>query len=187
VVACSSDRATTPVDDITFARGGVPPSPGPATYDWHAGDAFLAGLNPAFAPAKAMAPNGDIIELSGTGTLSVFPKAVTGGGTFTHKDADGNVIGSGDWTATALVSFQDYGASPVAGFPADFRAGNALIRVHLTAAGGAVQLDGTLRITCHLPETDVPGGFVEGVRLEVDRALNFNQEAGGATLFIALP
>jgi hypothetical protein len=134
-----------------------------------------------------MASNGDVVELSGTGTLSVFPKAVTGGGTFTHKDASGNVVGSGTWTATELLSFQNYGASPVTGFPPTFRSGNALIRVHITAGGGTVQLDGTLRITCTLPQTGVPGGFEEGVRLAVDEVINFNHEAGGATLFIATP
>ena len=52
---------------------------------------------------------------------------------------------------------------------------------------GAVQLDGTLRIFCHLPETDVPGGFEEGVRLAVDGVINFNREAGGNTLFVVIP
>ena len=187
LLACSADRPAAPTGDPSFARGAVPATPGPATYAYHAGDAFLASLNPAFAPSKAMAANGDVIELSGTGTLSVFPNAVTGGGTFTHKDAHGNVRASGTWTATELLSFQNYGASPVPGFPATFRAGNALIRVHLTAGGGAVQLDGTLRIECHLPQTDVPGGFEEGVRLAVDGVINFNREAGGNTLFIATP
>lgn len=187
LLGCSADQATAPSPGVSFARGGVPPTPRSATYDWHAGDAFLAAVNPAFAPDKAMASNGDVIELSGTGTLSVFPNAVTGGGTFTHKDANGNVRGSGTWGATQLLNFQNYGASPVPGFPPDFRAGNALMRVHLIAGGGAVQLDGTLRITCHLPQTDVPGGFEEGVRLAIDDVINFNREAGGATVFIVKP
>ncbi len=117
LLACSAERTAAPSEHPSFARGGVPAEPGPATFAYHAGDAFLASLNPAFAPAKAMAANGEVIELSATGTLSVFPKAVTGGGTFTHKDANGNVIGSGTWTATELLSFQNYGASPVPGFP----------------------------------------------------------------------
>ncbi len=117
----------------------------------------------------------------------MFPNAVTGGGTFTHKDANGNVRGSGTWSATELLSFQNYGASPAPGFPPNFRAGNALMRVHLVAGGGTVQLDGRLRITCHLPQTDVPGGFEEGVRLAIDEVINFNREAGGATVFIVRP
>ena len=59
----------------------MPPNPSPATYEYHAGDAFLASLNPAFSPDVAMASNGDRIQINGTGTLSVFPKGVTGGGT----------------------------------------------------------------------------------------------------------
>ncbi len=187
LLACNADRVATPSEDASFSRGAVPATPGPATYEYHAGDAFLAAINPALAPAKARASNGDVIELSGSGTLSVFPKSVTGGGTFTHKDANDNVLGSGTWTATELLSFQHYGASPVPGFPATFRSGNALIRAHLTAGGGAVQLDGTLRITCLLPQTDVPGGFQEGVRLAVEGVLNFNREAGGGTVFVATP
>ncbi len=185
VLSCSPDAASGPMAGPEFARGGVPPSPGPATYAYHAGDAFLASLNPAFAPDVAVAANGDRVELAGTGTLSVFPKSVTGGGTFTHKDAAGGVIATGTWTATKLLSFESYGAS--AAVPPTWRAGLALIRVHLSPSAGGPGLDATLRITCHLPETDVPGGFHEGVRLAVDGALNFNREMSGATLFVLMP
>lgn len=185
LLACGVEPTATPTDGASFARGGVPPAPGAATFEYHAGDAFLGSINPAFAPDKATAPNGDVLELSGSGSLSVYPNAVTGGGTFTHKDANGNVRGSGTWAATQLLSFQNDGGSPLT--PATFRSGVALIRVHLTAGGGAVELDGTLRISCHLPQTDVPGGFVEGIRLAVDGAVNFNHEAGGATVFIVTP
>ncbi|MBI3973174.1 MAG: hypothetical protein HY332_18010 [Chloroflexi bacterium] len=152
------------------------------SFDYHVGDAFLAALNPAFSPAKAMAPNGDIIEVVGTGTLSLHKKSVTGGGTFTHKTAAGTVVGSGTWTATQLLGFKSYGSSPV--LPPALTAGLALIRVHLVASGGAPSFDGTLRITCVLPEVRVPGGAEEGIRLSVSGALNFNQEAGGATVFV---
>src|SRR2546426_4256081 len=79
VLSCRPDRIATPTGGPEFSRGGVPPSPGPATYEYHAGDAFLASLNPAFSPDVAMASNGDRIVLTGTGTLSVFPKSLTGG------------------------------------------------------------------------------------------------------------
>src|SRR6266545_8141667 len=108
VLSCSPDNIATPTGRPEFSRGGVPPSPGPATYEYHAGDAFLASVNPAFSPDVAMASNGDKVELKGTGTLSVFPKAVTGGGPFTHTDAAGAVIATGTWAATPLLAFQPY-------------------------------------------------------------------------------
>jgi len=163
----------------------VPPNPGPATYEYHAGDAFLASLNAAFSPDVAMASNGDKVELKGTGTLSVFPNAVTGGGTFTHKDAAGAVIATGTWAATQLLEFQSYGGSPAV--PPTFRAGMALMRVHLSPSAGGAGLDATLRISCHLPQTDVPGGFEEGIRLAVANAVNFNREVSGATVFVVVP
>jgi len=184
LLSCNPEAATKPTGAPDFARGGVPVTPGPATYAYHAGDAFLAALNPAFAPDVAMAANGDRIEFVGTGTLSVFPKAVTGGGTFKHMTSAGAVVAMGTWTATELLSFQSYGGSTAV--PATFRAGLAMIRVHLTPSGGG-GLDATLRISCHLPGTEIPGGFEEGIRLAVDGAVNFNHEVSGNTLFLTTP
>ena len=184
LLGCSADQATAPSPRVSFAPGGVPGTPEAATYAWHVGDAF------GNAVALSSKGNPIILSLSGTGTLNVFPKAVTGGGEFAFLIFAGPFPGPGiigTWTATELLNFQDYGASPVAGFPPDFRAGKALMRVHLTALDGQLQLDGTLRITSRLPQTEVPGGFEEGVRLAIDDGVNFNREAGGATLFIVEP
>lgn len=185
LLSCSPETATTALGTPEFARTGVPSSPGPATFAYHAGDAFLAALNPAFAPDVALASNGDRIELAGTGTLSVFPKTVTGGGTFKHKNAAGTVLATGTWSATELLAFQNYGGS--AAVPPSFRAGLALIRVHVSPSAGGPGFDGTLRIACHLPGTEIPGGFEEGVRLAVDNVVNFNREVSGNTLFTAVP
>lgn len=183
LAACASDSSiTAPSEQATLEAQRATTSAG--AWDYHAGDAFLAALNPAFAPAIATASNGDRLELSGTGTLATHPKAVTGGGTFTHKNAAGAVLGSGTWTATKLLSFRSYGPSPVPGFPPDFEAGIALIKVHISPAAGGPGFDGVLRITCTLPDTFVPRGSHEGVRLAVEDVINFNKEAGGATLFV---
>src|SRR5712692_196312 len=91
-LACSADRIQSPL--------GAALSPGPAslgavdqsaaaTYNWHAGDAFLIALNPAFGPAVAEASNGERVELKGTGTLGIHPNSATGGGTFVHRNAAG--------------------------------------------------------------------------------------------------
>jgi hypothetical protein len=182
LLGCSADQATAPSPRGSFARGGVPGTSEAATYAWHVGDAFGGG-------AVALSSKGHPIILSGTGTLSVFPNAVTGGGEviFFFFVGPFPFIETGTWTATELLSFQDYGASPVADFPPDFHAGKALMRVHLTAFDGQLQLDGTLRITSRLPQTEVPGGFEEGVRLAIDDGVNFNREAGGATRFVVEP
>lgn len=125
-------------------------------------------------PDVAKAANGDTITVAGTGTLSVHPKSVTGGGTYASSNSK---VGSGTWTATRLLSFKAYGTNP--NVTAGATAGKALIRVMLSNGAG-----GVLRITCVLPGTKVPKAFHEGIRLAVTGGPNFNKEAGGITLFI---
>ena len=123
------------------------------------------------------------MEISGLGTLGVNPKSVDGGGVFVHRGSGGNVLGSGTWTATKLISFVDFGPTPA--FTPDVRSGIANISVRLVgvaAGGGAVEFDAVLRIQCNLP--DVIPSLDEGVRLNVKGGSNFNSEAGGATVFI---
>ncbi len=148
---------------------------GAATYRYLIGTGLLCGLAPSACPDVAMAPNGDTIVLTGSGTLSIHPKSVTGGGTFVHKRGAATV-GSGTWTATQLLSFVGYGCGG-AGLPANFCGGRAIIRVHLSAG-----LDAILQVDCLIGT--FPAGAIEGVRLAVPGALNFNKEVSGFTLFI---
>jgi len=183
-LACSADRIQSP--------SAAASSPGPAsfgavdqneaaTYNWHAGDAFLIAINPAFGPAVAEASNGERVELKGTGTLGIQPKSATGGGTFVHRSATGAVIGSGSWSVTELLSFQSYGTGTT---PPTFNAGKAQFRVLITPTGASFTLDGLLDVECHLPGSKTPGGTEEGVRLVVPGVANFNKSVGGNTLFI---
>ncbi|GAA0665887.1 hypothetical protein GCM10010193_16680 [Kitasatospora atroaurantiaca] len=57
-----------------------------AVYGWHVGDDFL---NQFGAPEgdQAMASNGDVVTVEGTGAFSLHPRAASGGGTFKHKMA----------------------------------------------------------------------------------------------------
>ena len=55
-------------------------------------------------PAAVKGPQGDSYELSGTGTFDAQNKSVKGAGTFAHKALNGNVLDSGVWIATELVS-----------------------------------------------------------------------------------
>lgn len=155
---------------------------GSATYQYLAGTGFICGLEPDACPDVAEASNGDRVEITGSGTITIHPKSATGGGTFTHKDPNGNVVGQGAWIATELLSLDIFGTG-VPPFPPEFTAGRALIRVRLLPSGGG-QFGGILRVTCHLPDVPSPPGTHEGVRLNVQGAVNFNKEVSGLTLFI---
>jgi hypothetical protein len=183
-LACSADRIQSP--------SGAALSPGPAslgavdqsaaaTYNWHAGDAFLIALNPAFGPDVAEASNGERVELQGTGTLGIHPQSATGGGTFVHKNAAGGVIGSGSWRVTELLSFQSYGTGTT---PPTFNAGKAQFRVQIQPTGATFVREGILDVECEVPGSTVPGGTEEGIRLVVPGVANFNESVGGNTLFI---
>lgn len=141
-------------------------------------------------PPAAMASNGDTIEISGEGKLSIRqengkPRSVTGGGSFLHKDATGDVLSVGTWTAKKLLSFDPFG--PGVGTPPTWEAGRAQIRVRLVDDVGGTEADAVLEVGCHLPENPGPPGTIEGVRLNVRGGLDFNQAIEPrATLFINL-
>ena len=141
-------------------------------------------------PPAAMASNGHTIEMTGEGKLSIRqkdgkPKSVTGGGSFLHKGAAGNVLGVGTWTAKKLRSFRPFG--PGVGTPPTWEAGRAKIRVRLVGDVGGTEFDAVLEVGCHLPGNPGAPGTIEGVRLNVQGVLDFNQAIEPrATLFINL-
>ena len=149
----------------------APSSSGSATLQYLAGTGFLCGLEPTACPDIAMADNGDTIEITGSGTLTIHPNSVSGGGTFTHKDSSGNVLGSGTWTTQALISF-----NPYAVLPNNLAGGSALIRVHLSDG-----FDAILQIDCAI---GAPPGHGEGVRLNIQDVINFNKKVSGITIYI---
>ncbi len=135
-------------------------------------------------PFFAAFPNG----VAGGNTLSIHPKTVQGSGVFFHDDENGNPVASGTWTAKELLSYKNYGPAGDPSFPfADGRAGFANILVHMVADGGA-EFDAILRIRCLLPGNDsTPSSWVEGIRITVQKGLNFNKTVpGGGTLFLDL-
>ena len=150
------------------------------TYNYLAGAEPLCSINPAFCPDVASAPNGDTITIAGSGTLSIHPDSVTGGGTYIHKDASGTVLDQGTWTAQQLLSFVSYGTAPP--FPPNFEGGKALVSIHLSPSTGGAGFDGVLRITCLIGSP--PAGAHEGIRLDVQDVINFDKEVSGETLFI---
>ncbi|MBI2096056.1 MAG: hypothetical protein HYT43_00220 [Candidatus Taylorbacteria bacterium] len=165
------------VAPVRFASAG---SEG-ADYDFLIGTGFLCGLDPSACPDIARADNGDTIEITGSGALSTHPKSVSGGGSFTHKDASGGVLASGTWTADQLVSFQGYGCGGD-GLPSFLCGGRAIIKVTLWVGGVPVHT-GLLQVDCLIGDK-IPAAATEGVRLSVQDALNFNKEVSGFTVFV---
>jgi hypothetical protein len=160
-----------------------------ATYDWHIGDAFLqaAGFP---AGEQAMAENGDVVTLEGTGTFSADGKWATGGGTFSHHVVAADMTLTGTWTADRVISFQFYGCGVAEGepFPPDFCGG--LLKLAVTATPDAnpdLHLSGTLWINCEVG-ANVPASVIEGVRLNIPGIIHFNKPVpgSGANIYIQL-
>ncbi len=152
-----------------------------ATFAYHVGDGFAVLNNTG---NTAVAENGDMVTVSGTGTFDVVGKTAAGGGTFTHKRADGTIVATGTWTATELLAFQSYGPGTPQGTPASFFGGRAALAIVGTPTGTTLMLPGILEIECALGTP--PGGAEEGVRLLVKGIINFNKSVheSGENVFV---
>ena len=145
------------------------------TYQWLIGAQFIHG------PVISMNREGDTVEITGEGTMTIRPKSITGGGTFVHKRSDGSIVGQGTWTAERLLSFRSFGNGVPQGAPENFEGGRAWIRVELTATDGT-EFDGLLKVECLLGDK-IPKSAEEGVELFVPGP-NFRDNISGETLFI---
>lgn len=111
--------------------------------------------------------------------LTIHPNSATGEGEFTHKNAAGDVIASGTWSALKLRSFQSYGSQP--DLPPEIEGGHAVILVQLSSAGTrspGLSLDGGPR------DRKVPALAHRGHQAKRAGLLNFNQKVSGFTVFI---
>lgn len=159
-----------------------------AAYDWHIGDALLQSFGFPVAE-QAVAPNGDVVTIEGTGSFSADGKWATGGGTFSHHIAATGATVTGTFTADGVISFQFYGCGEDAGEPLPPEFCGGLLKLAITATpDGApnVHLAAALTINCEIG-TDVPASVVEGVRVNVFDVINFNKPVleSGANLYIA--
>jgi len=180
----SNASALLPESDAALEKSNTKASkkaPSPS-YQFLIYSGILCEFFPCPGFDQAAASNGDIIELSGQGTLSVHPKSASGGGTFAHRNANGDILGMGNWTATDLISFKEFGPSPVR--PPEWRAGASNIRIHLVDDLSGAEFDAILKLDCILPEAKVPPSLQEGLRVNILGSLNFNQLILGPTLFI---
>ena len=172
MVSCSKEKTSNPLSGIQSSSSSNATT---ASYS------YILGEEPVEGPDVTAASNGDEIILTGSGTFSTNPKSVSGGGTFVHQDAAGNVLATGTWSATQLSSFVSYGGDP--SLPPELEGGKAIIQVHLSPDSGGTGFDGMLQIHCLIGK--FPKGANEGIRLSVQSlGSNFNKEVEGETLFI---
>jgi len=156
-----------------------------AAYDWHVGDALLQSIGFPVGN-QAMAPNGDVVTIVGTGSFSADGKWATGGGTFSHHVAATGATITGTFTADHMISFQFYGCG-TEGLPPNFCGGQLILAITATPdAAPDIHLAGALTINCEIGP-DVPASVVEGVRVNVYDVINFNKpvEGSGANIYIA--
>lgn len=155
-------------------------------WTFHAGDAFLASLNPSFSPVVARAENGDTLALAGTGNYNPGGR-VTGGGLFWHNDSNGNPVHLGTWSAVQVLSYNDFGNAIVNGLPRSFHGGVLVLSVSITPTDvPGVVLSGTLTVTCALGG-GVPAGAEEGITAEVSGVITFDESVSGNTVFVLTP
>jgi hypothetical protein len=142
-------------------------------------------------PNFGVAANGDQIAVTGEGEFSVNPNAIDAAGEFTHTDSSGNVLGTGNWTATGLLNYQSYGCGELFGdpIPPDLCGGAVKMTVTLTPNGTSLRLPGILTVFCvigpHAPHS-VLGPLTEGVTLDVPGIQNFNHSDGGENVYIQI-
>jgi hypothetical protein len=156
-------------------------------------------------PAVAKSANGDSYEISGAGTFDTESKSVMAAGTFHHKTPNGNMIETGVWTASELISFGSYGIAPNAlqqkgpayGSPqlgpkrmptragAMPTGGLAIFRFVLVPLSGPNKT-AMLQVNCALG--NVPRErSVEGIRLILEKnGTDFSEEVSGRVMFLLM-
>ena len=168
---------------------------------------FLCDPGEASAcPATAKSNQGDSYEMTGVGTLEVQSKSVRVAGTYTHRSHGGNVLETGVWLASELLSFNSYGAAPNvllrqgwASDPALFplkrwrwpahsgpvpTGGLAVLRIRLLPLQGPSR-NAVLQVNCALGEVPRERS-VEGIRLRIEgHASDFSEEGSGRVMFFA--
>ena len=167
--------------------------PGPATADPNnASGTWELHVD---VPNVAMAPNGDTLAITGTGTFSVHPKSENVSGTFAHHVAgDGTLTGT--WTATDLLSFEFYGCGVVESIgltlPPNFCGGALKLAVVFMPAGTSLTLPGMITVFCVIgpqapPTHDNPTEpGEEGVTAVVPGIANFNKIVSGMNRYVRI-
>jgi hypothetical protein len=191
---------------LFLCAGPAKPQTSSANYNFMVASGFLCESGDSGScPAVAKSANGDNYEISGAGTFDPQSKSVKAAGTFNHKSTNGNVLETGVWTASALISFDSYGIAPAAfmqkgppfGRPqiGDKRlpvrsgslptGGLATFRILLMPMSGPTKT-AVLQVNCALG--NVPRErSVEGIRITLEKNnFEYSEEASGRVIFLAL-
>ncbi len=126
-----------------------------------------AGFSYAFGEVagapSAIERNGDQIDISldvGSAPFTFHPKTISGGGDFTIRNAGGDVLSTGTWDATKLLSFQSYGSTVDPDLGVVF---GGTLHLHIALSTGEKAI---LRLTC-IDFGTPPPGAVQGMALQV--------------------
>jgi hypothetical protein len=206
LIAATTAWVSAPILVPFLSAGSVRAQNSPANYAFVVASGFLCDPSDSGScPAVAKSVNGESYEISGAGSFDPQNKSTKAAGTFNHKSTNGNVVETGVWTASALLSFDSYGIKPAAfiqrgpafGGPQmgskrmPMRSGPvptgglAILRILLMPMSGAPTM-AVLQINCALG--DVPRErSVEGIRLSLEKGdTDFSEEAGGRVMFLSM-
>ena len=189
---------------VLLCAGSARAQTGSTNYTFIVASGFLCD-DSGSCPAVAKSANGDSYEISGAGTFDAQNKSVKAAGIFNHKSTSGNVIETGVWIASDLVSFDSYGVAPAALLqkgpafgPPQFGPKRLTMRSGPLPAGGLaifhirlVPMSGLsrtamLQVNCALG--NVPRErSVEGIRLSLEKGgTDFSEEVGGRVVFLSM-
>jgi hypothetical protein len=145
-------------------------------------------------PNIGTAANGDsvVVTVDEGSSFDASPMAVSATGTFTHLDPEGNVLGSGTWTATSLISFNFYGCRFIPALGVDLGdddlCGGA-VKMAVTLDTPLGQVPAVLTVFCIVGPM-APGSHNtedgEGVTLNIQDFINFNHTGGGENIFVRI-
>jgi hypothetical protein len=189
---------------ILFLRvGSVNAQNSSSNYTFVVASGFLCDPDDfGSCPAVAKSANGDSYEISGAGTFDPQNKSVKAAGTFNHKSVNGNVLETGVWTASQLVSFDSYGIAPAAlrqkGIVQPFgpkrlpksagpmpTGGLGVFHILLLPILGPTKT-AVLQVNCALG-TVPHERSVEGIRLALaGNANEFSEEVSGRVMFLSI-
>ena len=193
---------------VIFIGTSVAKAQNISSYTFVLGSGLLCDSSDSTCSATARATRGDSYEFSGAGSFDAQDKSVKAAGTFTHESASAQVLETGVWIASDLVSFVSYGAAPDALLretrafrPMQFdpkhmrirmlsgpmpTGGLAVLRIRLLSVSGMPR-NAVLKMNCSLG--DVPSEHsVEGVQLTIDgNGGEYSEATGGRVMFLAMP
>ena len=190
---------------LLFSAGPARAQTNSESYTLFVASGFLCDSNQSpSCLAVAKSPNGDTYEISGAGAFSPLTKSVKAAGAFSHRASNGNMLETGVWIASDLVSFSSYGTAPATVLPKGPAFGNVqsgprrpLMSPGAAPTGGLavfhvllIPVSGTSKtavLQVNSALGDVPRErSMEGIRLSLNKnSVEYSEEASGRVMFLA--